>query len=54
MFAEAIEQILKLECTPAVVRAIEAGGSPAALWAGIADAGFLDLLATEENGGAGL
>ena len=54
MFAEAIEQILKLECTPPVVRAIEAGGSPAALWAGIADAGFLDLLATEENGGAGL
>jgi acyl-CoA dehydrogenase len=54
MFAEAIEQILKLECTPAAVRAIEAGGSPAALWTAIAGAGFLELLTPAAAGGAGL
>jgi acyl-CoA dehydrogenase len=54
MFAEAIEQILKLECTPAVVRAIEAGGSPTALWTGVASAGFLEMLTAEAAGGAGL
>lgn len=54
MFAEAIEEILNDQCTPAVVRAIEAGESPAALWAAIADAGFLELLAPESDGGAGL
>lgn len=54
MFAEAIEEILKDQCTPAVVRSIEAGQSPAALWEAIAGAGFLELLAAEEDGGAGL
>ncbi len=54
MFAEAIEDILKDQCTPAAVRSIEAGGSPAALWEALADAGFLELLATEAEGGAGL
>ena len=54
MFAEAIEDILKDQCTPAVVRAIEAGGSPAALWESLADAGFMELLATEAEGGADL
>ena len=54
MFTEAIEQILKLECTPATVRAIEAGASPASLWASIADAGFLEMLTAECDGGAGL
>ncbi|MEN3293189.1 MAG: acyl-CoA dehydrogenase [Burkholderiales bacterium] len=54
MFAEAIEDILKDQCTPAAVRAIEAGGSPAGLWDAIADAGFLELLAPEADGGAGL
>lgn len=54
MFAEAIEDILRDQCTPAVVRAIEAGGSPAPLWEAIAGAGFLDLLLGEEEGGAGL
>lgn len=54
MFAEAIEDILKDQCTPAAVRAIEAGGSPAALWKSLADAGFLELLATEAEGGADL
>lgn len=54
MFAEAIEDILRDQCTPAVVRAIEAGGSPQPLWDAIAGAGFLDLLAPEESGGAAL
>ncbi|RJG02420.1 acyl-CoA dehydrogenase [Noviherbaspirillum sedimenti] len=54
MFAEALEDILKDVSAPAAVRSIEAGQSPALLWAAIADAGFLELLASEENGGAGL
>lgn len=54
VFAEAIEDILKDQCTPAAVRAIEAGGSPAALWDAVAGAGFLALLAPESEGGADL
>ncbi|VTU45766.1 Acyl-CoA dehydrogenase (plasmid) [Variovorax sp. SRS16] len=53
MFAEALASILRDHCTPADVRAIEAGGSHAALLAAIGDAGFLELLAAEEEGGAG-
>ncbi len=54
MFAEAIEDILKDQCTPAVVRAIEAGASPLALWQALAGNGFLELLAPEADGGAAL
>lgn len=54
MFAEAIDDILKDQCTPAVVRAIQSGESPAALWEAIASAGFLELLSAEADGGAGL
>ena len=54
MFAQAIEDILQDQCTPAVVRAIEAGGSTAALWQALQGAGFLELLASEDAGGAGL
>lgn len=54
MFAEAIEDILADRCTPAAVRAIEAGGSPAALWNTLVESGFLELLAPEEAGGANL
>lgn len=54
MFAEAIEDILRDQCTPAVVRAIEQGGDAAPLWRSFAEAGFLDLLRPEEEGGAGL
>jgi len=54
VFAEAIEDILKDQCTPAVVRAIEAGGSAAALWDAVAGAGFLALMAPESEGGADL
>jgi acyl-CoA dehydrogenase len=54
MFVEAIEDILRDQCTPAVVRSIDAGQPPATLWSAVADAGFLELLAPEEDGGAGL
>jgi alkylation response protein AidB-like acyl-CoA dehydrogenase len=53
MFAQAIESILAHHCTPAAVRAIEGGASAQPLAAAIADAGFLELLATEERGGGG-
>jgi len=54
MFTEAIEAILVDQCTPAAIRAIENGGSPAALWRALADNGFLELMASEAAGGAGL
>lgn len=54
MFEEAIAAILDDACTPAAVRAIEAGGSPQELWSAMEDAGFLELLTAEADGGAGL
>ena len=54
MFVEAIDDILKDQCTPAVVRAIQAGGSAATLWDALSSAGFLELLCAEADGGAGL
>ena len=58
LFADAARQLLGGECTPAVVRAIEAGGLGApqaqALWAQIEAAGLADALLDEAEGGAGL
>lgn len=54
MFAEALEAILKNACPPSVVRAIESGATAAPLWSAVAEAGFLELLAPEEDGGAGI
>jgi len=54
MFVEAIEAILKDQCTPAFVRAVEGGAPAAPLWDALAEAGFLELLAPEDAGGAGL
>ena len=48
------ERLLADTCPSAVVRQIEAGGSPAALWTRIAESGFLDALVPEAAGGAGL
>ena len=44
LFSDAVRQLLEDHCTPAQVRAIEAGGSPAALWQAIEDTGFADAL----------
>lgn len=54
MFTEAIEAILVDQCTPAAIRAIENGGPAGALWGALAESGFLELMASEEAGGAGL
>lgn len=58
LFADAARQLLAAECTPAVVRAIEAGGraapEAAALWAQLEATGLADALLSEADGGAGL
>lgn len=54
MFGDAFEALLRRHCTGAHVREVEAGGSPEPLWAAISSSGFLDLLASEEAGGAAL
>lgn len=54
MFVEAIEAILQDRFTPAHIRAIEAGRDPAPDWNTLAEAGFLELLASEAEGGAAL
>ncbi|MBB4613942.1 acyl-CoA dehydrogenase [Novosphingobium taihuense] len=51
---EPFVRMLDAAAPPAVVRAIEHGGSAAALWDEIAQSGFLDALVAEEYGGAGL
>lgn len=54
MFTEAIEQILRDRVTPEAIRAIENGAAPTAIWGALQATGFLELLAPEEAGGAGL
>lgn len=58
LFADAARQVLAGQCTPAVVRAIEAGGraapEAAALWAQLEATGLADALLPEDRGGAGL
>ena len=54
LFTDALGQLLAEQCTPAVVRQIEAGGSADALWAQIAESGFADALVPESADGAGL
>lgn len=54
LFSDAVEQLLKDQCTPAAVRAIEAGGCASALWQHLEGAGFADALVPEAQGGAGL
>jgi len=53
MFAEAIEAILVDHCTPATLRAVESGQRAGALIDALADSGFFDLLAAEDEGGGG-
>lgn len=53
-FSDALQDLLKNECTPDRVRAIEADPAQAgALWAAIEASGFADALVTEAQGGAG-
>lgn len=54
MFTEAIEKLLADHCSPALIRAVEGGETPTALWRLLEDSGFLELLTPEEEGGAGL
>jgi acyl-CoA dehydrogenase len=48
------EELFARHATPAAVRALRAGGPPAALWGEIEASGFLDALVPEAAGGAGL
>ena len=52
--ASAFDTWLADVCPPAVVRAIDAGGSSATLWRQIESSGYLDALVPEDQGGAGL
>src|SRR6185295_9784656 len=52
--AAAFDSWLAAVCPPAVVRAIDVGGSAAALWREIETSGYLDALVPEAHGGAGL
>lgn len=58
LFADAARQVLADQCTPAVVRAIEAGAraapEAAALWEQLEATGLADALLSEDQGGAGL
>ncbi|MDO9075496.1 MAG: acyl-CoA dehydrogenase [Rubrivivax sp.] len=54
LFTAPFERLLSDRCPPAVVRQIEAGGSPRALWSTLTESGFLDALVPEAQGGAGL
>ena len=58
LFSDAVAQLLADQCTPAVVRQIEAAadarGAASTLWQHLEDAGFADALVPEAQGGAGL
>lgn len=54
LLSDALRQLLRDKCTPQLVRAVEAGQSPAGLWANLDQSGFLDALVPEAQGGAGL
>jgi alkylation response protein AidB-like acyl-CoA dehydrogenase len=47
-------RLLEDIAAPERVRAIEAGGDAASMWAAFEESGFLDALVAEEKGGAGL
>jgi acyl-CoA dehydrogenase len=54
LLSDALRQLLADQCTPQLVRAVEAGQSPADLWAQLEESGFADALVPEAQGGAGL
>jgi len=47
-------RLLETAASPARVREIEAGASPATLWSAFEESGFLDALVSQDDGGAGL
>lgn len=54
ILTDALRDVLQDQCTPRRVREIEAGESPAGLWAMLEESGFADALVPEAQGGAGL
>lgn len=54
LMVDTVRQFLTDQCSPATVRAIEAGQSHAALWQQIEAMGYGDALVPEASGGAGL
>jgi len=54
LLTDSLRQLLQDQCTPQLVREVEAGQSPAALWAQLEESGFADALVPEDQGGAGL
>ena len=54
LFSDAVRQLLMAQCTPQVVRTIEAGQSAQPLWQLMEASGFADALVGEAQGGAGL
>lgn len=54
LFSDALRQLLQDLCTPQLIRSVEAGESPGALWASLEESGFADALVPESLGGAGL
>lgn len=52
--ADSLDRLLADVSTPAVVRAIERGASPAPLWQALETSGYLDAMVPEDRGGAGL
>ncbi len=54
LLSHALRQLLQDQCTPALVRAVERGESPAPFWSKLEESGFADALVPEDQGGAGL
>ena len=54
MFVEALQRILQAEVTPEYVRKVEAGSAMGRGWDVLEEAGYLELLVPEAQGGAGL
>jgi acyl-CoA dehydrogenase len=54
LLSRGLRQLLQDQCTPHLVRRIEGGEAPAALWAALEASGFADALVGEAQGGAGL
>lgn len=51
---DAFARLLSDISTPEVIREIESGGSPDALWQQLVDSGFVDAMVAEDAGGSGL